>query len=116
MMVLTMVSHPEPATEDPLFKPAVIAAGGFALFGFLVAAVSTNLTLAAGERAMTVLPITMGGESIPAIVGFRAVLVITVAATIKRWFAGRLGLFLTATGLFWIVVAILQAWVMLART
>lgn len=111
-----MASHPEPPRQDRLLKPALLAAGGFAVLGFLVAAVSTNMTLAAGERAMTMLPVAIGGESIAAIVGFRAIVTIGLAAIIGRWFAERLVAFLTATGVFWIVVATLQAWLMLART
>ena len=106
----------ESPTPDRLLRPAVLGAGCFAILGFLVAAESTNLALAAGEQPVTLLPAATGGRSLAAIVAVRAVVVVVLAAAVQRRLSRHLVAFLVATGLFWIAVGTLQAWLMLART
>ena len=96
-----------------LRSPAVLAAGGVAVVGFLVAAVSTELALAAGERPVTLLP---AGSGIGAILAFRAVAAVLLAAAVRRWRPRRLAAVVGTTGVFWIALGIWQAWLLLART
>lgn len=106
----------ETRTTDRLLRPATLAAGSVAVVGFLVAAASTNLALAAGEQPVTLLPAGTAGGSLAAIVAMRAVVVVLVAAAVERRIPRYLLHFLVATGVFWVVVATWQAWLMLART
>lgn len=112
-VVTTDVEQPSP---DRLLNPAVLGAGFLALFGFLVAAGSTNLALVAGEPPMTLLPPGTGGGSLAAIVAVRAIVVVILAAAVLMRLPQHLVAFLAATGLFWIAVGAVQAWLMLART
>jgi len=111
--VTTDGEKPDP---DRLLRPTVLGAGFLALLGFLVAAGSTNLALVAGEPPMTLLPPGMGGGSLAAIVAVRAFVVVILAAAVGMWLPRYLVAFLVGTGLFWIAVGAVQAWLMLART
>lgn len=108
-----MTTDAEPAAPDRRLTPSVLVAGGVAVLGFLLAAVSTDLALAAGERPVTLLP---PGSGLTAIVAVRAVAVALLAGSVRRWRPRHLATVLAATGLFWVVLGGWQAWLMLART
>jgi hypothetical protein len=103
----------EPTASGRLRSPTVLVAGGVAVVGFLLAAMSTELALAAGEPPVTLLP---AGSGIGAILVFRAVAAVSLAAAVRRWRPRRLAAVLSTTGLFWIALGTWQAWLMLART
>lgn len=94
----------------------MLAASSIAALGFLLAAVSTDLALAAGEQPVTLLPASIAGGSLAAIVAVRAAVVVLLAAAVHRLMPRRLVVFLVATGVFWVALGTWQAWLMLART
>lgn len=106
----------EPAASRRLLQPATLAAGGVAVVGFLLAAVSTDLAIAAGEQPVTLLPAGPLGGNLAAILIVRAIVIVLLAAAVWRRRPRRLVAFLAASGLFWVVLGSWQAWLMLART
>jgi hypothetical protein len=99
-----------------LLRPAVPAGGAVAVVGFLLAAISTNLAIAAGEQPVTLLPAGAGGRSLVAILIVRAVAVVLLVTAVRRWQPRRLVAYLAVSGLFWVLLGAWQAWLMLART
>lgn len=89
---------------------------GHADVGFLLAAVSTELALAAGEQPVTLSPAGTLGSSLAAILVVRAVVGVLLAVAVRRWRPRRMAVFLAGSGLFWVVLGAWQAWLMLART
>lgn len=108
-----MTVDPDPSDPRRTLTPTVLAAGGVAAVGFLLAAVSTDLALAAGEHPVTLLPV---GTGLAAILVARAAAVALLAVAVRRWRPRRLAAVLVASGLFWVALAGWQAWLMLART
>lgn len=103
------------ATDWPI-RPMILAAGSLAILGYVVAAVSTNLALLAGEQPVTLVPYEMVGGGLAVIVVVRGVMVVLLAAAVRQWTPQYWGAFLTGTGLFWVLVGSWQWWLMLART
>lgn len=99
-----------------LLSPAILAAGGVAVVGFSLAAASTHLAIAAGEKPVTLLPASTGGGSFATITLIRGLVVVLVVAAVRRWRPHQLTALLVTTGLFWVVLGAWQAWLMLART
>lgn len=112
----TVIMGAETAPRRRLSSPTVLAGSCVTVGGYLVAAVSTHLAIAAGERPVTLLPAWAGGQSLVAIAVFRALLVVLVGATVWRWRPRQFVAALLVGGLLLTGLGVWQTWVMLART
>lgn len=104
--------------RNRLLTPVSLTASAVAICGILASAVSTQIALSVGETPFTVIPLAAAVVEV-GIVGIfvsRAIAVFLLAVAVNKWKPRYLPLFLAGTGVFWFMIGVSQAWVMIAWT